>query len=131
MSRINCKVIWVFCNIQEFLQSTQNQLSIATIKTLTIITSKVSTLNWACFMRSVFITVKENQKQYVIMQDKIYWKKCCYIMGELCLEERLMIVNPLQKLYYELWYLACLLDPYLFGKCSPLKNWILHFFMNK
>ena len=45
------------------------------IKTLTRITSKVSTLNETCFMRSVFITVKENQKQCVIMQDEIYVKK--------------------------------------------------------
>ena len=33
------------------------------IKTLNRITSKVSTLNETCFMRSVFNTVKENQKQ--------------------------------------------------------------------
>ena len=48
-------------------------------------------------MRSVFNTLKENQKQCVIIQDEIYVKKCCYIMEELCLEERLMILNPLQN----------------------------------
>ena len=69
------------------------------IKTLTRITLKVSALNEICFMRSVFNTVKENQRQCVIMQDEIYVKKCCYIMEELCLEERLMIFNPSQKLY--------------------------------
>ena len=69
------------------------------IKTLTRITLKVSALNEICFMRSVFNTVKENQRQCVIMQDEIYVKKCCYIMVELCLEERLMILNPSQKLY--------------------------------
>ena len=68
------------------------------IKTLTRITSKVSALNETCFIRSVFNTVKENQKQYVIMQDEVYVKKYYCIMGELCLEERLMILNPLQKL---------------------------------
>ena len=46
-------------------------------------------------MRSVFNTLKENQKQCVIMQDEIYVKKCFCVMGELCLEERLMILNPL------------------------------------
>ena len=33
------------------------------------------------------------------MQDQIYVKKCCYIMGELCLVEQLMILNSLQKPY--------------------------------
>ena len=46
-------------------------------------------------MRSVFNTLKENQKQCVIIQDEIYVKKYCYVMGELCLEEQLMILNPL------------------------------------
>ena len=45
------------------------------MKTLSRITSKISTLNETCFMRSVFNTVKENQKQCVIMQDEIYVKK--------------------------------------------------------
>ena len=59
------------------------------INTLTRTTSKVSGLNGQCFMRSVFNTLKENQKQCVIMQYEIYVKKCCYIMEELFLEERL------------------------------------------
>ena len=44
-----------------------------------------------------FSTPSKKVKNNVIMQDKIYEKKC-YIMEELCLEERLMILNPLQKL---------------------------------
>ena len=52
------------------------------IKTLTRITSKVSALNETCFMRSVFNTVKENQKQCVIMQDEIYVKKMLLYHGE-------------------------------------------------
>ena len=45
------------------------------IKILTRITLKESTLNETCFIRSVFNTVKENQKQCVTMQDEIYVKK--------------------------------------------------------
>ena len=65
------------------------------IKTLTRIISKVSALNETCFIRSVFSTLKKRKKQCVIIQDEIYVKKYCYIMEELCLEERLMILNPL------------------------------------
>ena len=54
--------------------SLYNQLRIdyqlPSIKTLTRITLKVSALNETCFMRSVFNTVKENQRQCVIMQDE-------------------------------------------------------------
>ena len=39
-------------------------------KTLTRITSKLSALNETCFMRSVFSTLKENQKQCMIMLKK-------------------------------------------------------------
>ena len=45
------------------------------IKTLTRITSNVSALNETYFMRRVFNTLKENQKQCVIMQNEIYVKK--------------------------------------------------------
>ena len=51
-------------------RSLYNQLLIdyqLPVKTLTRITSKVSALKETCFMRSVFNTVKENQKQCVIM----------------------------------------------------------------
>ena len=50
-------------------------------------------------MRSVFNTVKKNQKQCVITQDEIYVKKILLCDAELCLEVRLLIFNPLQKLY--------------------------------
>ena len=49
-------------------------------------------------MSGVFKTVEENQTQCLIIIDEIYVEKCC-LMGGLCLEERLMILNPLQKLY--------------------------------
>ena len=51
-------------------RSLHNQLRIdyqlPSIEILTRTTSKVSTLNETCFMRGVFNTVKENQKQCVI-----------------------------------------------------------------
>ena len=67
-------------------RSLYNQLRIdyqlPSIKTLTRITSKVSALIETYFMRSVFNTLKENQKQCVIMQNEIYVKKKkkCYMM---------------------------------------------------
>ena len=51
------------------------------IKTLTRITSKVSVLNETRFMRSIFNTLKENQKQCVIMQDEIYVKNVVVSWG--------------------------------------------------
>ena len=72
------------------------------VNSMTRITSKVSTLNETCFTRSAINTVKGNQKQCVIMQDEIYVKKMLLYHGELSLEERLMILNPLQNLYKEL-----------------------------
>ena len=51
-----------------------------------------------CFMRSVLCKAEENQKQCVIMQDKIYVKKWCYIMGNLCLIGRLLILFPNDQL---------------------------------
>ena len=95
-------IVWVF---QYFTtsRSLYNRLRIdyqlPFIETLARITMKVSTLNETCFMRSVLNTIKENQKQCLIMQDEIYVKKCRYIMREFCSEEQLMILSPLQKLY--------------------------------
>ena len=88
-----------FATSRNLYNRLRNDYRLPPIKSLTRITSKVSALNETCFMRSVFNNTKENQKQCVIMRDEICVKKCCYIMGELCLEERLMILNPLQKLY--------------------------------
>ena len=68
------------------------------LKSIIRITSKVSTLNETYLMSGVFKTVEENQTQCLIIIDEIYVEKCCF-MGGLCLEERLMILNPLQKLY--------------------------------
>ena len=68
------------------------------LKSIIRITSKVSTLNETYLMSGVFKTVEENQTQYLIIIDEIYVEKCCF-MGGLWLEERLMILNPLQKLY--------------------------------
>ena len=61
-------IVWAF---QYFATSRglYNRLRIdyqlPSMKTLSRITSKISTLNETCFMRSVFNTVKENQKQCV------------------------------------------------------------------
>ena len=68
------------------------------LKSIIRITSKVSTSNETYLMSGVFKTVEENQTQCLIIIDEIYVEKCCF-MGGLCLEERLMILNPLQKLY--------------------------------
>ena len=68
------------------------------LKSVIRITSKVSTSNETYLMSGVFKTVEENQTQCLIIIDEIYVEKCCF-MGGLCLEERLMILNPLQKLY--------------------------------
>ena len=53
------------------------------IKTLTRITSKVSVLNETRFMGSVFNTLKENEKQCVIMEDEICVRKMLYHGGTL------------------------------------------------
>ena len=68
------------------------------LKSIIRITSKVSTLNETYLMSGVFKTVEENQTPCLIIIDEIYVEKCCF-MGGLCLEKRLMILNPLQKLY--------------------------------
>lgn len=83
-------------------RSLYNQLRIdcqlQCLKSMIRITSKVSTLNETCLKSGVFKTVEESQKQCLIIIDKIYVEKCCFV-GGLCLEERLMILYPLQKLY--------------------------------
>ena len=45
---------------------------LSSIKTMRRITLKVSIFNKTCFMSGVFKTVKENQKQCVIIQHEIY-----------------------------------------------------------
>ena len=73
-------------------------------------------LNEICFMRGVFRTGEENQKQCVIMEDEIYVKKCCYIVGELYANDDPQSVAKV---------LLIVGGPIFF------QNWICHFFMNK
>ena len=92
---LTVRVFQYFATSRSLYNRFRIDYQLPSIKTLTRIRSKVSALNETYFMRSVFSTLKENQKQCVIIQDEIYVQKCCYIMEELCLEERLMILNPL------------------------------------
>ena len=94
--KINCTRIPVFCNIQELVQSTQNRLSITVHKNNK---NHIESLDFhkTCFMCVSFTTVKENQKQCVIMKDEIVIKKYCYIKGEFGLAEPIMIHNRLRK----------------------------------
>lgn len=41
----------------------------------------MSALNETYFMRGIFSTEEENQKQCVIIGDEVCEKKCCYMMG--------------------------------------------------
>ena len=41
----------------------------------------MSALNETYFMRGIFSTEEENQKQCVIIGDEVCDKKCCYMMG--------------------------------------------------
>ena len=68
------RVLQYFATSRSLYNWLRNDYPLPSIKTLIRITSKVSALNETYFMRSVFNTVRENQKQCVIMQDEIYVK---------------------------------------------------------
>ena len=101
--RIYCQELIVkafqfFATSRSLFNRPQIDCQLQCLKSIIRITSKVSTLNETYLMSGVFKTVEENQTQCLIIIDEIYVEKCCF-MGGLCLEERLMILNPLQKLY--------------------------------
>ena len=73
-------------------------------------------------MRGVFNTVKENQKQCVIIQHEIYVKKSCYTMWGLYLVQRLMILHPLRKIVLAVMIPFMLGGPTSISTSLPIKK---------
>ena len=90
------------------------------IKTLTRITLKASTLMETCFIRSVFNTVKENQKQCVIMLDEIYVKKVLLSHGGALFERATDDPQSLEKTLLGVM-ISCMFDePTFISKMLPI-----------
>ena len=75
------RVFQYFATSRSLYNWLRNDYQLPSIKTRIGITSKVSALNETCFIHSIFNTLKENQKQCVIMQDEIYVKNVVVSWG--------------------------------------------------